>query len=355
MNLTDVIENLVEERGLDREKVISIVCDGMLAAYRKKFPQLALSIEFNKRIGEPEISVKKNVVTTVANEDSEISLRRARGIVPTAQVGDAINVPLEEKIGRIEILVAKQIIAHKIKEVEQSAVADEFKDKVGAIVSGVIHKREQAGMVIKVGDVMALLPTSLSIPEEVMRPGVPVRALLKEVLMVPRGDFQLILDRASAEFIKKLLELEIPEIFEGIVEIKKIVRAAGYKTKAIVMSNNKEIDPVGTCVGVGGVRIKPILRELGGEKIDLIEWNESLEALVKNSLKPAEIDKVAIVEHDNYRRATVWLAEDQRSLAIGKMGRNIALAARLAGVEINLQEISKKPEPSSEEEDELND
>ena len=141
-----------------------------------------------------------------------------------------------------------------------------------------------------------------------------------------------------------MLEIEIPEVFEGIVEVKGIVRIAGYKTKAIVVSGSKEIDPVGTCVGVGGSRIKPILKEIGQEKIDLIEWTDSLEELVKNSLKPAEIDKVELVEE---KRAVVWLAEDQRSLAIGKMGQNIMLASRLTGVEIQLQDVVAEKESVS--------
>lgn len=342
MNLTDVIESLVEERGLERDEVVSIVCNGFLAAYKKKFPDLSLTVAFNKKQGNPEVFVQKEVVTSVQDENSQISLRKARKIKSGTSTGETVVVPLEEKIGRIEVLVAKQIIAQEIKELEQRAVADDFKDREGTVISGVVHKREQNGTIVKTDDVMAFLPISLSIPEETLHPGAPIRALLKEVLEVPRGDFQLILDRASPEFVQRLLELEIPEVFESIVEVKKIVRIPGYKTKILVASNSKEIDPVGTCVGVGGVRIKPILRELGGEKIDLVEWTDTLEVLIKNALKPAEIDKVEVVDgYEGRKKSTVFLAEDQRSLAIGKMGRNIALASRLTEVEINLQETSK--------------
>ncbi len=338
MNIADVIESLVEERGLAKENVISIVCDGILAAYKKKYPELNIEVSFNKKLAKAEIIAKKTAVSSVKDETHEVSLRKARVLSPNSKEGDIIDVPLEEHIGRIEILVAKQVISNKIRELEQTVIAEEFKDKEGSIVSGVTHKRERAGISVKIGEVMAFLPFSNSIPEENLRVGIPIRALLKEVLVVPRGDYQLILDRASADYVKKLLELEIPEIFEGIVEIKKIVRIPGYKTKAIVASNNKEIDPVGTCVGVGGARIKPILREINGEKIDLIEDTESLEVLVKNSLKPAEIDKVGLSEDED--SALVWLPQDQRSLAIGKLGRNIALASRLTGIEIHLQEVS---------------
>ena len=350
MNLADVIESLVEERGLDRDRVISVVCEGVLAAFAKKFPELQLHALFNRKLGEVEIFVDKEVVSSVIDSEKEISLRRAKVFDPKVEIGAFIQIPFEHKIGRIEILTAKQIIANKIRELEQASVYDDFKDKEGTIISGIVHKRERAGFAIKVAEVIGILPVENIIPQESFRIGAPIRALLKEVLPAARGDYQLILDRASADFVKKLIEIEIPEVFEGIVEIKKIVRIAGYKTKIIVMSNNKEIDPVGTCVGVGGSRIKPILRELGQEKIDLIEKTESLDVLVKNCLKPAEIDKV---ETKNDKKALVWLAQDQRSLAIGKMGQNILLASRLAGLEIQLQDIvsvEKDVAPLSEEE-----
>jgi N utilization substance protein A len=349
VNLTDVISTLVDERGLEREKLISIICEGVSAAYQKKFPEFEFVVVFSKKLGAPEIFVKKEIVRSVDNPDAQITLRRAHSIKPKAKLGDSIPVPFEERVGRIEIASAKQIIATKIREVEQLAVYNEFKDKAGEIVSGMAHKRERRGIVVKVGDVMAFLPAPNSIPNENIRMGHPIRALLKDVPQVPKGNYQLILDRASADFVKKLIEQEIPEVFEGLVEIKKIVRTPGYKTKVVVVSHSKEIDPVGTCVGVGGARIKPILKELGQEKIDLIEWTDFIDDLVKESLKPAEIDKVEMVEEG---RAMVWLAQDQRSLAIGKMGQNIMLASRLTGVEIQLQEAFS-PEKAFESDEEF--
>jgi len=350
VKLDDVIEGLVEDRGLDREKVIIAVCEGILAAYNKKFPQYEFSVSFNKKTREPEVFTKKQIVEDVQSEESQILLKKAKKINTEASVGQEIEVPFEEKIGRIEILVARQVIANKIRKIEQDAVFAEFEDKANTIVNGIVHKKERSGYVVQLGDVMTLLPLSGVIPGEIFRMGVPVRALLSEVLRTPRSDYQLILDRASADFVKKLFEIEIPEIFEGIVEIKKIVRVPGYKTKIAVASHRKEIDPVGTCVGVDGVRIKPILKELSGEKIDVIQWDNSLENLVKNSLKPAEVDKVEIVDD---RTAMVWLAQDQRSLAIGKLGRNILLASRLTGVEINLQQVSSDAEKDNKLEDSL--
>lgn len=337
MNLAEVIESLVEERGLDRDKIISIVCDGMKSAFVKKFPNTNFIVNFNKKSGSLEVFTEKKVVSSVVDEDLEISLRKARSINPDANIDDVINVPFEEHIGRIEILMVKQLISSKIRELESLAVFNDFKDKLGSILTGVIHKRERNGMVIKIGEVMALLPKDNSIPNEILKIGHPIKVLLREVLSTPRWDYQLILDRASSDFVKGLIEVEIPEVFEGLVEIKKIVRFPGYKTKAMIMSTSKEIDPVGTCVGVGGARIKPILRELGQEKIDLIEASDSMEDLVRNSLKPAEIDKVEIIDD---KKAVVWLAQDQRSYAIGKMGQNISLASKLVGLDIQLQDVS---------------
>ncbi len=338
MDLKNVIEGLVEEKGFDKEKIIEILCKGVASVYAKKFPNADIIALFNKRSGQIEVVAHKLITTIVADDCREISLRRARAIDPQASLGDMIKVPFDGTVGRVEISSARQLIAASIRELEQQAVFDEYKDREGEIIGGMIHKRERGGFVVKLGDSQALLPEDNLVPGETLRVGHPVKALLKEVNLFVRGDYQLILDRASADFVKKLISLEIPEVFEGIVEIKKIVRSPGYKSKAIVVSSSKEIDPVGTCVGVGGARIKPILRELGQEKIDLIEWTDALEVLVKNSLKPAEIDKVEL--SSDSRKATVWLARDQRSYAIGRSGQNVALASRLTGVEIRLQDFS---------------
>jgi len=341
VKLDDVIESLVEDRGLDREKVILALCEGIHAAYTKKYPNISFEVLFNKKTRETEVFVKKIVVSSVSDENTEILLKKALKLDSTVVEGSIVNVPFEEKIGRIEILIARQVIANRIRKIEQEAIYEEFAEKEGTIVNGTLHKKEKMGFVVQLGDNVAFLPNSAVIPGEVFRIGSPIRAYLAQVLNTPKGDYQLILDRASAEFVKKLFETEIPEIFEGIVEVKKIVRIPGYKTKIAVISNSSEIDPVGTCVGVDGVRIKPILRELSGEKIDVILFDNSLENFIKSSLKPAEIDKVEITGEDS---AIVWLAQDQRSLAIGKMGRNILLASRITGININLQQVSSDVE-----------
>ena len=334
MKLADVIDELVEERGLSRDLLEGIVCEGILAAYQKRYPDLALKINYDVPSDIVQVLVEKEVVASLEDEDIQLSLKKARFINKEAVLGDKIWVLFEGPIGRVEILRARQVIASKIRAVEAAVIHDQFKDKEGTIVYGVVHKAEHGGYVVKIEDTLAFLPKSLSIPGEKLAVGFPVRALLKEVLIEPRRENQLILDRLTELFLQRLFELEIPEVFEKLVEIKKIVRTAGYKSKIAVISNDSNIDPVGTCVGVGGSRIKPILKELGSEKVDIVVWSDDLESLVKDSLKPAEIDRVQLV--DGGKAAKVWLNEDQRSLAIGKMGQNIALAARLTGIDIQL-------------------
>lgn len=333
MKLAEVIDELVEERGLKRDLLEEIVCEGILAAYQKRYPELALKINYDAQSDLVTVLVEKEVVATVDDEDMHLSLKKARFVNKDAALGDKLWVPFEGPIGRVEILRARQVIAAKIKAVEAAVIHEQFKDKEGTIVYGVVHKCEHGGYVVKIDDTLAFLPKSLAIPGDKCSVGFPIRALLKEVLLEPRRENQLILDRSSDLFLQRLLELEIPEVFEKLVEIKKIVRTAGYKSKIAVVSHDSNIDPVGTCVGVGGSRIKPILKELGSEKIDIIVWSDNLETLVKDALKPAEIDRVELVDG---KTAMVWLGEEQRSLAIGKMGQNIALASRLTGVEIQL-------------------
>ena len=334
MKLADVIDELVEERGLDKKALEAIVGEGMLAAYQRKYPDLILRAEEDSATGDLVVLVQKKVVQAVDDEYSEISLKKARNIDKNAALDDEVWMPFEGQIGRVEVLRARQVIASKIKQVEARIVYDLFKNKQGHIIVGTVHKAERNGVSVKLGDVYAFLPHSLSIPGEKFTVGYTVRALLKEVLLEPQGDNQLILDRISPEFLGALFELEIPEVFEKLVEVKKIVRAPGYKSKVAVFSHDRNIDPVGTCVGVGGSRIKPILKELNGEIVDVFAWSEALPIFVKNSLKPAVVDKVEV--SDDNTSARVWLNEDQRSFAIGRGGQNISLASQITGVTIQL-------------------
>ena len=335
MDLLSVINDLVEEKGLDRSVLSSIVAEGMMAAYVKKYPQVKLQIDYDKKNGDISVLALKTVVSSVKDELKEIGLKKAIIYNKDIKVGEEIWVKFESPVGRIEILTAKQMISDKIRKIEALAVYNMFKPSEGEIIYGTVYKLQSNGALIKIQENYGFLPKSLSILEEKLIINSPIRVLLKEVLIEPRNENQLILDRSSPEFIKKLLFIEIPEIFERIVEIKNIVRIAGYKSKIIVSSSDRNIDPVGTCIGIGGVRIKPILKELCNEKVDIISQSDSLETMVRDSLKPAKVDRVEI---EGPTRAIVWLDDEQRAIAIGKLGQNIALASKLLGVDIKLAE-----------------
>ena len=221
MKLSLVIDELVEEKGLDRTALSNIICEGMLAAYQKKYPTLVLQVTHNKKTDEIEVASEKEVANNVDDEDTQISLRKARNVNKDIEIGEKLWVPFEGSIGRIEILRAKQVIASKIRSIEAEIIYNEFKSKEGTVVNGMIHKCERGGVVVKLQDTLAFLPKSLTIPTDKCVVGYPIRALLKEVLIEPRNENQLILDRASEVFLSKLFELEIPEVFVKLVEIKK--------------------------------------------------------------------------------------------------------------------------------------
>lgn len=329
--LHNVISELVDEKGLKKSDLSEIIKEGILAAYLKKYPEAILRIDFDKH-GAIVVEAEKTVVNDPENELIQISIRKARFLKKGVVLDETMWIPFDGTIGRVEILKAKQVIASRIRDAEATNVYNEFIEKQGTIVHGTVHKCEHSGTTVMLRDTLAFLPRSLSIPEERHVAGRPIKALLKDVYADYRAGGQLILDRSSGEFLVKLLELEIPEIYDKLIEIKGVARKAGYKSKIIVASHDVNIDPVGTCVGVGGGRIKPILKELCNEKIDVISWVNSKEELVKNALRPAEVNKVEI----SNGQATVWLSEDQRAFAIGKMGQNISLAAELLDVNINL-------------------
>lgn len=333
MNILDVLQEVISEKGLNQAALIDIAVEGVLAAYKRKYPELPLRVHVNDQ-KELVVEIEKNVVSKATDQELEVSLQKAKNIQKNIEVGQTLWVPFEGKIGRVEILKARQVIAQRIREIESQQIYDAFKPKEGEIVVGVIQKYERNGLVVSIGESFAYLPKNNIIPGERLAVGFTIRALLKEVLPEPIDDYQLILDRASTAFVERLFELEIPEVFEHIVEVKDIARAPGYRTKIIVSSKDRNIDPVGTCVGVAGSRIKPILNELHGERIDVIGWSESLEIRVKNALKPAVIDRIELSPDGLLAR--VWLPEDQRSIAIGKGGRNVALVSRLTGVNVQL-------------------
>ncbi|MGA9530864.1 MAG: NusA N-terminal domain-containing protein [Candidatus Babeliales bacterium] len=249
MKLSFIIDELIGTRGFNRNAVESIVIEGIRSAYHKKYPQAQFRVDYDKKSDTVSVKISKTVVAHATDALAEISLRKARATEDPVEVGDQVWVPFEGTIGRIEILHAKQIIASQIKKIEAHQIYERFRSKQGTIVHGIIHKCDRNGVYVKIQDVIAFLPKGLSVPADKCFVGHTIRALLKEVLEEPQGDSQLILDRSSAFFVQRLLELDIPEVFEQIVVVTKVERIPGYKTKVVVMSNDTNIDPVGTCIG----------------------------------------------------------------------------------------------------------
>jgi N utilization substance protein A len=347
VNILEILQEFVTEKKLDQATLVDIASEGILEAYKRKYPDLPLRVVLTPE-HEFMVETEREIVSRVTDQDREISLVKARNLKKKAKAGETIWVPFEGKIGRVEILKARQIISNHIRNIETKQLYDLFKPKEGEIIVGIVQKYERNGVVVSIGDAFSFLPKSNMIPDEHPVVGYSIRVLLKEVLPEPVEDHQLILDRASSLFIQRLFELEIPEVFERVVEIKDVVRVPGYRTKVVVTSKDRNIDPVGTCVGVAGSRIKPILKEISGEKIDVIGWSESLEIRVKNALKPAIIDRIEL--SDDEKTAYVWLPEDQRSIAIGKGGKNVALVAKLTGVNVQLM-ANEKPQENGSDQD----
>ncbi len=335
--ISTIIDELIEEKGIDKSVMLSILTESIYSIYEKKMPENKIEIQYDKK-NDSIIALKIfNVVEKVENENAEISLKKAKSINTIVEIGETISIPIKEKFSRIEILKLKKIINQKIKEIECEAIYKDFINKKDTIINGTVHKVDETGAMVLVYGFNAFLPKSMMIEGESLQTGAPIRAIVKEVFSIPKIDGQILLDRSSQEFILKLLEIEIPEIFDGIVRVEKIVRISGYKTKILVSSRDSHINPVGTCIGMGGVRIRSILKELKHEKLDIIALSNKQNELIAQSLKPAEIEDVEVRGNTAY----VTVDKEQKSIAVGKMGKNIILASQLTGLNIEIVESKK--------------
>ncbi len=363
--MQSALSQLEEEKGVSKEKVVEAIEMALAAAYKKDFGKKGQIIraKFDMETGETEFSQIKIAVdeTMLKPEDEEedaetkdeeqeegavrkvrfnpehhIMIEEARKIKKDIQPGDELVFPLENKkdYGRIAAQTAKQVIIQRIREAERASVYKEFKKKEGQIISGIVQRVDNGNVLVDMNRVTAILPREEQIRGERYRVGERVKALLFSVEDAPRG-INLHLSRSRSDFVAKLFELEVPEIANRIVEIKEIAREAGSRSKIAVASNEDGVDPVGSCVGQKGVRINAIIMELGGEKIDIIEGSDDSERFVANSLSPAKILEVEINEKE--RNAVVTVDEDQLSLAIGKGGQNVRLAAKLTGWKIDIR------------------
>lgn len=333
--LISVIDEIGRQKGIDKARVIGAIESALQTAAKKRFGQSEnIQVEIDPKTGEISIVSKKVIVERVTNPKAEISLEEARQYDANAEIGDEIGSLIEmNELGRIAAQTAKQVIFQKVREAEWEAVQREYSTKQGELVNGIILGMERRNYVVDLGKTEAILPVQEQIPRETYRRGDRIKALLLEVRRTPK-DVQVILSRSHPQFVAKLFELEVPEIMEKIIEIKSVVREPGDRTKIAVVSREKGVDPVGACVGVKGSRVQAVVRELRGEKIDIITWTQDPRVFIAEALNPATIEKVGIDEEK--KSALVVAADSQLSLAIGKNGQNVRLAARLTGWKIDI-------------------
>lgn len=333
--LMSVIDQIGREKGIEKGKVLAALEVALLTAAKKKYGQGDnIQVDIDPGTGEITIVRKKTIAENVVDAKTEISLEEARHIDEEAEMGDEIGSLVNmDDFGRIAAQAAKQVICQKVREAEWESVEREYSKKEGELVHGIILGQERRNYLVDIGKTEALLPVQEQIPREAHRRGDRVRALLLEVRRTPK-DVQVILSRAHPQFVVKLFGLEVPEISEKIIEIKGVVREPGDRTKISVTSRDKAVDPVGACVGVKGSRVQAIVRELRGEKIDIIPWTEDPRVFIGEALNPASIEKVGIDEQK--KSALVVVADSQLSLAIGKNGQNVRLAAKLTGWKIDI-------------------
>ena len=333
--LMTVIDQIGREKGIDKGRVIAAIESALLTAAKKRYGHGEnIQVEVDPDSGEISIVSKKTIAETVTDSKTEISLDEARLIDGEAEMGDEIGSLIEmEEFGRIAAQAAKQVICQKVREAEWESVEQEYSKRQGDLVHGVILGQERRNYLVEIGKTEALLPIQEQIPRESHRRGDRIRAYLLEVRRTPK-DVQVILSRAHPQFVVKLFQLEVPEVAEKIVEIKGVVREPGDRTKISVTSRDKAVDPVGACVGIKGSRVQAIVRELRGEKIDIIPWTNDPRVFIGEALNPASIEKVGIDEQK--KAALVVVADSQLSLAIGKNGQNVRLAAKLTGWKIDI-------------------
>lgn len=343
VSLKQAIEQIVKEKGIDRQVVIEAMEQAVLSAANKKYRNTRnLEAHYNNDTGEVELFEYVVVVEEVQDSYTEISLDEAREMDPECEIGDELGEKIDSgDFGRIAAQTAKQVIIQKVREAERETVFNEYKDRQWEIVTGQVRRFERGDLLIDLGRAEAILTGKEQMPREVYRPGDRIRAIITDIAMTTKGP-QIILSRTHPQMLAKLFEAEVPEISEGLVEIVNVVRDPGSRAKIAVASNDRDIDPVGACVGMRGSRVQNVVSELRGEKIDIIPWSADMARFVCNALSPAQVVKVFMDEEQ--RTLEVIVPDDQLSLAIGKRGQNVSLAARLTGCRIDIKGEGKTGE-----------
>ena len=341
-NLKRIVDQICRDKGIDRALLIDAIEEAVRSAVRKKFgSRREIEVQFNDELGEVEVFQYRTVVDEVYDEETEISLEEARRLDPEAELDDDLGEKLDNiaDLGRIAAQSAKQGIIHRMRDAERDVIYEMYRDREGTIVNGIVQRFERGDMVINLGRTDAILPRDGQIPKRSYKQGDRIRAYLLEVRRDARDskfrDSQLILSRTCNEFLIKLFEMEVPEIAEGIVKIMGASREPGFRAKIAVSSIESDVDPVGACVGLKGSRVQNVVQELQGERIDIVPWSPDPAKYAYNALAPAEVSMVVV--DDDRKALLVVVPDDQLSLAIGRQGQNVRLAARLLGWKIDVK------------------
>ncbi|HKJ04454.1 MAG TPA: transcription termination factor NusA [Geopsychrobacteraceae bacterium] len=347
-NLNHIIDQVVKDKGINREVLVEALESAVLSAANKKFRNTRdLEAHFNDEIGEVEVFEFVTVVDEVVDSYKEIDIEEAREVDPEVEVGDSLGMMMDAgSFSRIAAQTAKQVIIQKVREAEREGIYNEFVDRIGEVVNGIVRRYERGDLIVDLGRAEALLPNREQVPRENYRQSDRVRAFISEVKMSAKGP-QIILSRTHPGLLISLFKSEVPEIAEGIVVIEGAVREPGSRAKIAVVSHDIDVDPVGACVGMRGSRVQNVVSELRGERIDIIPWSHDIARFACSALAPSEVSRV-YVDEDN-QALEVIVPDDQLSLAIGKKGQNVRLAAKLVGWKIDIKSESRALEEEQEE------
>ena len=329
-DLKRVIDQVSREKGVERETLIKTLEEAVRTAAKKKLgPDYDLEVNFNDEVGEIEVFEFKEVVEVVTNPHLQVSLGEAKEIDAESEIGDSLGIKMDtDEFGRIAAQSAKQVIMQRLREAERNIVYDDFKDRKGEIIHGIVQRFDKGSIIANLGRAEAELPVKEQIPKENYKQGDRIRSYILDVKQFSRGP-QIILSRTHPNFLAELFENEVPEISEGIVSIVQVAREPGSRSKIAVTSKDVDVDPVGACVGMKGSRVQAVVQELRGEKIDIVTWDSDPAKFICNAMAPAEIIRV-IVDEEN-KTMEVVVPDDHLSLAIGKRGQNVRLASKLSG------------------------
>ena len=331
------LEDLEKEKGMNKDYILDSIETALVTAYKRNFDSLEnVKVVMDRKTGATHIYSVRQIVKKVENPEIEISLKDAQKINPDLNLEDTVDIEIVPRnFGRIAAQTAKQVIIQKLREAEREIVYNEFNDRKGEIVSGIVQKADKNIVVMDLGKLEEIMPTKEQIPTEKYKVNDKIKGYVLDVKKEQKGAPQVIVSRSHPDFVRKLLEFEIPEIYEGVIEIKSVSRDPGYRSKVAVYSPDPNIDPVGSCVGQKGVRIQNVINELNGEKIDVIEWNEDPSIYIAASLLPAQVLAVDVKQEEKF--AQVIVPDNQLSLAIGKSGQNARLAAKLTEWKIDIK------------------